>query len=202
MLDPSLGRADTWGEMTAPRTCRACGANLKGNVMWCLQCYAPVRQLTPRPPQPPTVHFVQPKEEHPMSRWKAGATTFGPIGRIAITLLVLLFAPWSMNGFALFVLWPPYLVLATLVLRATWKKDHVQTMTVAEMAVAGRPSWAPPDTRMPFPRSTVVVWLLLGTLGLGVAIAWATGGQTVHALIAICASLIALVLALRWLLRA
>jgi hypothetical protein len=48
----------------------------------------------------------------------------------------------------------------------------------------------------------VVAWLLLVALGLGVAIAWAAGGQTVHALIAICASLVALVLALRWLLSA
>ena len=79
--------------MTAPRTCRACGANLKGDVMRCLRRYALVRQLTPRPPQLPTVHFVQPKDERPMSRWKAGATTFGPVGRIAITALVLLFAP-------------------------------------------------------------------------------------------------------------
>jgi hypothetical protein len=86
-----------------------------------------------------------------MSRWKAGATTFGPVGRIAITLLVLLFAPCSMNGFAIFVLWPPYVVLATLVLRATWKRDHVQSMTVAEMAVAGRPSLAPPETPMRVP---------------------------------------------------
>jgi hypothetical protein len=188
--------------MTAPRTCRACGANLKGDVMWCLQCYAPVRQLTPREPQLPTAYLVQPKDERPMSRWKAGATTFGPVGRIAITLLVLLFAPWSMNGIAIFVLWPPYLVIATLVLRTTWKRDHVQTMTVAEMAVAGRPSWAPSESRMRIPRSTVVAWLLLVTLGLGVAFVWATGGQTVHALIGICASLVALVLALRWLGRA
>jgi hypothetical protein len=93
-------------------------------------------------------------------------------------------------------------VLATLVLHATWKRDHVQTMTVAEMAVAGRPSLAPPETPMRVPRSTVVAWLLLVALGLGVAIVWAAGGQTVHALIAIFSSLVALVLALRWLLSA
>ncbi len=80
--------------------------------MWCLQCYEPVRQLTPREPPLPGIQFMPPKDEAPMSRWKAGATTFGPVGRITITLLVLLFAPWSMDGFAIIVLWPPYLVLA------------------------------------------------------------------------------------------
>ena len=34
--------------MTAPRTCRACGAPLAGNVRWCLRCYEPARELTPR----------------------------------------------------------------------------------------------------------------------------------------------------------
>lgn len=169
--------------------------------MWCLRCYAPVRHLTPRPPQLPTVHFVQPKDERAMSRWKAGATTFGPVGRITITLLVLLFAPWSMDGFAIFVLWPPYLVLAGLVLRGTWRKDHVQTMTIAEMVAAGRPPHASPPARVPIPRSTVVAWLLLVTMGLGVGVAWASGGQTPRAVISIGASLVVLVLAVRWLVR-
>jgi hypothetical protein len=185
--------------MTAPRTCRVCGAALKGDVMWCLQCYEPVRQLTPRERPLPTVSFVRPKDERAMSRWKAGGTTFGPVGRITITVLVLLFAPWSMDGFAILVLWPPYLVLAGLVLRGTWKKDHVQTMTIAEIAVAARPSDAAPPIRIPIPRSTVVAWLLLGTLGFGVGIVWASSGQTVRAVIAIGASLTALVLAVRWL---
>ena len=167
--------------------------------MWCLQCYEPVRQLTPREPPLPSIQFVPPKDEAPMSRWKAGATTFGPVGRITITLLVLLFAPWSTDGFAIFVLWPPYLVLAGVVLHGTWRKDHVQTMTIAQMAVAGRTSSPAPALRTPIPRSTVVAWLLLVTLGLGVEVVWASSGQTVHAVIAIGASLTVLVLAVRWL---
>jgi hypothetical protein len=187
--------------MTAPRTCRACGADLKGDVMWCLRCYEPVRHLTPREPPLPTVHFLQPKDEGPMSRWKAGVTTFGPVGRITITVLVLLFAPWSLNGFAIFVLWPPYLVLTGLVLHGTWRMDHVQTRTIAQIAAAARPSNGAPAIRTPIPRSTVVAWLLLVTLGLGVGIVWASSGQTIRAVIAIGASLTALVLAVRWLVR-
>jgi len=169
--------------------------------MWCLRCYAPVRQLTPRAPQPPTLPIVRPKEERPMSRWKAGATTFGPIGRVGITVLVLLFAPWSMNAFAIFVLWPPYLVLAGLVLRGTWRKDFVQTMTLSEMVAAGRSTPASTPTPTPILRSTVVAWVLLGTLGLGVGVVWVSGGQTVRGVVGICASLAALVLAVRWFAR-
>jgi hypothetical protein len=136
-----------------------------------------------------------------MSRWKAGATTFGPVGRVTITLLVLLFAPWSMNGFAIFVLWPPYLVLAGLILHWIWKRDHVQSMTVAEIVAAGRSSNAPPPVRTPLPRSTAVAWLLLAMVGLIVRIVWASSGQTVRGVIGIVASLVALVLAVRWLAR-
>jgi len=187
--------------MTASRTCRACGENLKGDVMWCLRCYAPVRHLTPRPPQPPAVHLVQPRDERPMSRWKAGATTFGPVGRLTITVLVLLFAPWSMNGVAIFVLWPPYLVLAGLVLNGTWKRDHVQTMTISQIAAAGSTSNHPPAALRPIPRATVVAWLLLTIVGLSVGAAWASGGQVVRGSIGICASLAGLVVAVRWLAR-
>jgi hypothetical protein len=41
----------------------------------------------------------------------------------------------------------------------------------------------------------------LGALGLGLGIVWASGGQTIRALIAIGASLAVLVLAVRWLVR-
>ncbi len=72
-------------------------------------------------------------------------------------------------------------------------------MTIAQMAVAGRTSSPAAASRTPIPRSTVVAWLLLVTLGLGVGIVWASSGQTVRAVIAIGASLTVLVLAVRWL---
>ncbi|HEX9716962.1 MAG TPA: hypothetical protein VGA93_03365 [Actinomycetota bacterium] len=49
--------------MTAPRLCRKCGARLWPDVMWCSQCYEPVRLLTPRDrqlPTPPDLHPVDP----------------------------------------------------------------------------------------------------------------------------------------------
>ncbi len=190
--------------MTASRTCHACGANLGLDVMWCLRCYEPVRHLTPRRPDAPTVAVLRtrPEDEHEMSRWKAGVNTFGPLGRIGITVVVLALAPWSANLVALAVLWPAYLVLAILVLRATWKKDYVQTRTIAEMAMSGRPS-TPADApvRPKAAQSTIVAWALIAVVGLGVSVAWATAEGPGRGIFTICASVAALVLAVRWLVR-
>jgi hypothetical protein len=186
--------------MTASRTCRACGADLAPNVMWCLRCFEPVRQLTPRDPPLPTVRFLNPRDERPRSRWRAGATTFGPFGRLAITALVLLCAPLRPGIFGV-VAWPAYLTLAAVVLRDTWRKDFVDTTTIAELAAAGPPAKGPERSRGQIPRSTIVAWIALGLLGLGVATAWAATGRIAHAFIGVGASLTALVLAGRWLTR-
>jgi hypothetical protein len=93
--------------MTAPRACRSCGAPLPRDVRWCLRCYTPVAELTPRERQlPPVEHAEDPPpwaNRSPLrdnrgtpptySRWRAGPTTFGPVGRIAITVVVLLVFP-------------------------------------------------------------------------------------------------------------
>jgi len=67
------------------------------------------------------------------SRWKAGPTTFGPVGRILITLLVAAFFPWgSFVGFGSalgpLLLWylMGYTFLATFVLRHVWRKGRVE----------------------------------------------------------------------------
>ena len=77
--------------MTAPRTCRACGAPLHGDVRWCLHCYEPARELTPRAAVWAQGEFV----DNPIhtggpvphwSRWEKTATTFGPWGRIGLSV--------------------------------------------------------------------------------------------------------------------
>jgi hypothetical protein len=121
--------------------------------MWCLRCYEPIRQLTPRDPGARTITFLRdPNEGAERSRWRAGVNTFGPVGRIVTTLLVIAFAPWTTNAVALIVMWPIYLVGAAIVLRATWKKDDVVHASIAEMAVAGRPASPPQDQRATSPR--------------------------------------------------
>ena len=118
--------------MTASRTCRACGVDLSPEVMWCLRCYEPVRQLTPRAPQVPTIHFLGSDDPHPTSRWRRGPTTFGPVGRLSITTLVLVAGPWtSLRGFgdpiAALSLWYllGYTFIAVLVLRHVWRRERV-----------------------------------------------------------------------------
>lgn len=92
-------------------TCGACGANLSGDIDWCPRCYAPARGRTggpaaaapgpagglePAPAQPlfiPSgrVGFAPPPPEEPVhhSRWRAGPTSFGPVGRLLLSVGVL-----------------------------------------------------------------------------------------------------------------
>jgi hypothetical protein len=167
--------------------------------MWCLRCYAPVRHLTPRPPQIPTIHFLPPKEEHPTSRWRRGATTFGPVGKLGITAIVLMLAPWSSNPMALLVLWPAYLTIAILVLRSTWRKDFVDTsapVTVPEVSSA-----RPEPVKTPIPRSTIVAWALIGLGALGVLIASQLVSERGEVVINMAVILSGLVPFVRWTLR-
>lgn len=167
--------------------------------MWCLRCFAPVRSLSPRDPQLPAVRFLADREPTERSRWKAGVNTFGPGGRIAITALVLILAPWTANLVVIAVVWPCYLILAGLVLRSTWRKDDVQTTTLAHIAATGRPAAEPPPAvATPAPRSTIVAWVALGVLAGGIAIGWTLVGQVGHAVVGICGSLAGLVVAVRW----
>lgn len=187
--------------MTASRICRACGANLRGDVMWCLRCLEPVRQLTPREGNIPVASFVSEGPDAARSRWKAGATSFGPVGRIAITVGVLLFFPpiGSIgNPLTLFVYLPAYLAIATVVLRSTWKKDVVER-PVSVKEPTGEPR--PEPVVEPIPRATIVAWSVLIAIGLGVAIVWTAAGNQGRGIIGIGVSLAAFVLAFRWLMR-
>ena len=186
--------------MTASRTCRACGAALPQNVMWCLRCYEPVRLLTPREPQLPSVHLIQPEEQLATSRWQRGATSFGPAGRLSITAVVLLLAPWSINPLAIVVVWPAYLFVATLVLRDTWKRDFVETTSAPSHTAA--PGARPPEPRRtPIPRATVVAWAILGCAVLGVLVASELASDTGRVLIDMAAIIAGLVVFLRWAFR-
>jgi hypothetical protein len=187
--------------MTASRICRTCGADLRGDVMWCLRCLEPVRQLTPREGNIPVASFVNAKPGGTRSRWKAGATSFGPVGRIAITVGVLLFFPsiGSIgNPATLFVYLPAYLTVAIVVLRSTWKKDIVERPAPVEEP-SGEPR--PEPVVEPIPTATIVAWSVLIAVGLGVAVAWTSTGNEGRGIIGIGVSLAALVLAFRWFMR-
>ncbi len=170
--------------------------------MWCLRCYAPVRQLTPREPQLPTIRFFAPKESLPTSRWKRGATTFGPAGRLTITAVVLLLAPWSTNPLALFVLWPAYLVIGGAVLKSTWRRDFVDT-TPATLA-GGLPMPAGPtleSVRAPIPTGTIAAWAAIVAIAVGVLVASRLVSFRGEIMINIAVIIAGLVLFMRWTLR-
>jgi hypothetical protein len=172
--------------------------------MWCLRCYEPIRQLTPRDRGEPTITFLRSSEDDAeRSRWKAGVNTFGPFGRIVVTLLVLALAPWSTNPMTLLVVGPAWLIVAVLVLRGTWKKDDVLSTSYAEMGAKGRSTDLDDvvPVRHPIPRSTIVAYGVAGALLVAAAIGWALTGRDVHALSGLCGSIALLVLTVRWFLR-
>lgn len=156
--------------MTASRTCRSCGADLSPDVMWCLRSYEPVRHLTPRAPQlPPLPTVHEPKPEPRMSRWHAGPTTFGPVGRVVATLVLALFAPWhGLTGFGgmegPLMLWYllGYTAVAAMLLRHIWRKERVVDPNVPMTeGIRSRVARRAPRLGQPIPPL-----LILATLGL------------------------------------
>ena len=99
-------------------SCSSCGAALRAETAWCGQCFAPAGPRPHAVPQPPA--GARPA----YSRWASGPTSFGPVGRVLLTLLVLLVEYWlyrfNILGFLVVT------VLAVpLVLRDIWKRARV-----------------------------------------------------------------------------
>lgn len=82
------------------KTCPNCRANVADDLAWCNQCYASLARPAEAAPTPPTddrplwVRTGAPTariETHTeFSRWRGGATSFGPVGRILLTIGVLI----------------------------------------------------------------------------------------------------------------
>lgn len=85
------------------RTCPTCGARVADDLEWCNQCYAalptveaPAEAVVTSPvegerPLWTRAHIGNPqvKIEPEFSRWRGGATSFGPFGRALLTLGVI-----------------------------------------------------------------------------------------------------------------
>ncbi len=70
---------------------------------------------------PPTSQLLADSKIH--SRWKKSQTSFGPVGRIVITVLVLIPVPFAIAvGIMAFPGSFLYLIVPPFVLRDTWKK--------------------------------------------------------------------------------
>ena len=83
------------------RTCPSCGAHVADDLEWCNQCYAalpaaeaPVETVGAADERPlwTRAHIGNPpvRVEPQFSRWRGGATSFGPFGRALLTLGVIM----------------------------------------------------------------------------------------------------------------
>ena len=82
------------------RTCPNCGAHVADDLEWCNQCFAAIVRPVEAPDDVPlddrplwirsgtTAPRLETHTE--FSRWRGGATSFGPIGRILLTVGVIL----------------------------------------------------------------------------------------------------------------
>jgi hypothetical protein len=79
-------------------TCPSCRANVADGLAWCNQCYA---SLAPEPAAQTSLPDERPlwlrsnapvariEQATEFSRWRKGPTSFGPVGRVLLTLGVL-----------------------------------------------------------------------------------------------------------------
>jgi hypothetical protein len=87
------------------RTCPSCGAHVADDLEWCNQCYSALPDVPA--PAAPAVEGAPAETDRPLwvrsnigqpdvkiapefSRWRGGATSFGPVGRILLTLGVII----------------------------------------------------------------------------------------------------------------
>lgn len=76
--------------------CPSCGASLTPDLEWCGRCFAPiVRDGGTAAEEPPMWIRTQRRERVDFegaaySRWRSGPTSFGALGRVVMTVLVLL----------------------------------------------------------------------------------------------------------------
>ena len=119
--------------------CESCAATLASGAVWCGQCFAPTaarsrgfersvmdepvtmanRQEAPVAELPKAV---------PHSRWRGSATTFGPVGRVVASLLLLLplWFFWEEQLFAWqgIVIWGVFLM--PWALRDIWRRTPIR----------------------------------------------------------------------------
>jgi hypothetical protein len=79
----------------AVRTCPSCDAHVADELEWCNQCYEALPATSPPAAEPSlrvrsSIGRPDVKLAPEFSRWRGGATSFGPVGRVLLTLGVML----------------------------------------------------------------------------------------------------------------
>lgn len=117
--------------------CPSCGATVADAAQWCPQCYArfddtPIDESVDDGGRDFESAFAHPETYRPpppsqWSRWKASATTFGPIGRVVASLSLLIpfyfFFTAGVLGFVGMAMW--LFIVMPAALRSIWKKTRV-----------------------------------------------------------------------------
>lgn len=111
--------------MPAPRTCRACHADLPPSGRACAACGEPVTEFAARAPLHDGVVFDPTRAGTEMSRWRGGPHRLGPLGRVLATVLVILFGPWGSFTFFTLMYTPVWVVVSTIVLKDVWRTTPV-----------------------------------------------------------------------------
>lgn len=177
---------------------------MPATVHWCGQCYAPVAELTPREP----VHrgdFVDRIQgvEYRWSRWRRSATTFGPLGRVVSSVLVVGSLAWAFFS-AFFVAWFCLLGIGVVVLRDIWQPARVlPARRVTELTTVSRKETSPSEreTRTPLPTPVIVFRSVLALSGLAAIVAFNEGSIETKAVIVMTGTLIGMYAFLRGFLR-
>jgi hypothetical protein len=174
--------------MPSSRTCRKCGKPLLPDLPWCPQCYEPVKQFAARAPlhHGDFVGSPIPTGGHVphWSRWEKSATTFGPVGRVAATMLLFatLLSAITSGGFIYLITFP---IVAAVVLNAVWAKGWV---------VPEEPDLPPLSvTEMPQPplsRGEQIGRIIQWTLGLAAILVFAYGPVPAKAIVLALAAII------------
>jgi ribosomal protein L40E len=149
MLIRAAGRDDDCGMEDSRYVCSHCGQRLPIGARWCPGCHhgtdssvfiapetagqvvpvSPERVLDPTPLRPAGEKSVSRWSERQRltrperSRWKKGATTFGPAMKVALTALILVCAPFGRLMTPVFLI--AYVPIAGLLLFYIWRKDQV-----------------------------------------------------------------------------
>jgi hypothetical protein len=163
-------------------------------------CYEPVREFASRPPlrdripEPETrrgIRLSSPAADQGgghFSRWERTSTTFGPVGRLALTALLV---AWIVSAFfTMFVIF--WLILASVgawILREVWRPGWVPAERIVESGTTmpARPELRPEPQTAHAPRSiplrTKVAWVGLGLVVLAASLGFAYGDETVQAVV-------------------
>jgi hypothetical protein len=153
-------------------------------------CGEAVREFAPRELAVGGLVYAPPKRPR-TSRWRAGPTSFGPLGRLVATALVLLFAPW--NAFFMMLVYVP---VATLVLRHVWKAERVddeEPPPRLRRIVAERAPWLARDV------GRVTLTVVAGLALVGVVVAWQSQDTGLRYLMAFAGATVGLGFVWAWL---